>query len=442
MSSIDTTQDQLALTITGEEIAAAQVPWRRWLAVFYCFDATTSLLFTSAVWVIYLASRGYSPLAIGLFETIFHIAKFVAEVPTGIFADLVGRRKSLAICCIIGAIENLLFLAPAPPVMVLSFSLAGISWAFRGGAHEVILWMIAGHAEPANQSARYSKLISRMFMLALVGEIIGTASGGFLGHLLTILPFICQSAAFALGIVPLLLLPEQRGTREQRARPLVHLCTGLRAVQQAPALLGLLLISALTDSCWQTIYFYYQLYLHGLGFSLPVIGLLVAASTVSSFLFTAAAPFMMRHLPQRWLVPLFVSVEIVGLFCMSLPQSIISLFGYLVLFQASVAVLAPAISTYINEHSPEAQRATIFSLQTGLFSAAMIVLFPLFGLGITQVAYRTVYLWTLEGLIIGSIAIGVLVWTVCRRTTASGKRLARELDEDVSYKKEAGDLSS
>ena len=49
MSNIDTTQDQLALAITGEEIAAAQVPWQRWLAAFYCFDATTSLLFTSAV---------------------------------------------------------------------------------------------------------------------------------------------------------------------------------------------------------------------------------------------------------------------------------------------------------------------------------------------------------------------------------------------------------
>jgi MFS family permease len=79
-------------------------------------------------------------------------------------------------------------------------------------------------------------------------------------------------------------------------------------------------------------------------------------------------------------------------------------------------VLTPAISTYINERSPEAQRATIFSLQTGLFSAAMIVLFPLFGLGITQVAYSTVYLWTLEGLTIGSIAVAILVWILKRRT--------------------------
>lgn len=415
MSNIETTPDQSAIATSGEELVSAPVPWRRWRSAFYCFDATGSLLFTNAVWVIYLASRGYSPLAIGLFETIFHIAKFIAEVPTGIFADLVGRRKSLLICCIIGAIENLLFLVPTPPMMVLSFALAGIAWAFRGGAHEAILWMIAGHAEPANQAARYSKLISRMFMLALVGEIIGTASGGFLGHILTILPFLCQSAACAVGIIPLLLLPEQRGAKEQHTHPLAHLRTGLRAVRQAPALLGLLLISSLTDSCWQTIYFYYQLYLHGLGFSLSLVGLLVAGSTITGFLFTAAAPRIMRHLPQHWLVPLFVGVEIAGLFCMSLPQTVISLFGYLVLFQASVAVLSPAISTYINERSPEAQRATIFSLQTGLFSAAMIILFPLFGLGITQVAYSTVYLWTLEGLTIGSIAIGTLVWILKRR---------------------------
>ncbi len=416
MSKIDPTLDQLVTTTTDVVIAPMHVHWRRWLAAFYCFDATSNLLFTSAVWVIYLASRGYSPLEIGLFETIFHIAKFVAEVPTGIFADLVGRRKSLVICCIIGAIENLLFLFPIPPIMILSFSLAGIAWAFRGGAHEAILWMIAGHAEPTNQATHYSKLISRIFMLALLGEIIGTATGGFLGHILTILPFLCQSTACAFSIIPLLLLPEQRGTQEQRAHPLAHLRTGLQAVRQAPVLLGLLLISGLTDSCWQTIYFYYQLYLHGLGFSLSVIGLLVAVSTVTSFLFTAVAPSIMRHLPQRWLVPVFVGVEILGLFCMSLQQPVLSLFGYLVLFQASVAVLAPAISTYINERSPEAQRATIFSLQTGLFSAAMIVLFPLFGLGITRVAYSTVYLWTLEGLIAGSIAIGVLVWIVKRRT--------------------------
>jgi hypothetical protein len=60
--------------------------------------------------------------------------------------------------------------------------------------------------------------------------------------------------------------------------------------------------------------------------------------------------------------------------------------------------------------SPEEQRATVLSFQTGVFSAAMIVLFPLFGLGVSNVSYSTVYLWTLITLSVGSVAIGVLVW--------------------------------
>ena len=387
----NTTINQSLNSSIIEEAPPKAVPWRRWLLAYDGFNLSTNTLFTSAIWVIYLASRGYSPLAIGLFEMLFHIAKFVAEVPTGIFADMVGRRKSLMFFCIIGAVENLLFLVPTVSLMILSFSLSGISYAFLGGASEAMLWTIAGHADSANQARRFSRLVSRMYMVGFIGEIIGTALGGYLGHILAVLPFLCRSAFMLLGIAPLLLLPEQKG------------------VWQAPLIVGLLLISGLTSSCWQTIYFYYQLYLHGLGFSLSFIGLIVAASTVSGFLFTGAAPYIMRWLPQRWLVPIFVFAEIAGLLCMSMPQPLVSLFGYLILFQASIAVLSPAIVTYINERCPEEQRATVLSLQTGLFSASMIVLFPLFGLGISQVAYSTVYLWTLEGLTAGSIAIFVLM---------------------------------
>src|SRR3954469_18556075 len=102
------------------------VPWRRWLLAFDGYNATTNLAFTSATWVIYLAAHGYSPLAIGLFETLFHVAKFVAEIPTGVFADLLGRRKSLIVYCLICIVETLLLLVPTQPLLILSFTLAGI----------------------------------------------------------------------------------------------------------------------------------------------------------------------------------------------------------------------------------------------------------------------------------------------------------------------------
>lgn len=388
---------------------ATAAPWRRWSRAFDAHNFSTNTAFTSAIWMIYLANHGYSPLAIGLFEMLFHVAKFVTEVPTGIFADMLGRRKSLIVYCAITSVEMLLFLMPTPPLMVLSFALSGTAYAFRGGASEAILWNIAGHADSERQAQRYSRLVSRMYLVAMIGSLIGTTLGGYLGNLLMVLPFILGSLFALLGIIPLLLLPEQKIAASERTSALRHFGKGIQAVWKSPALVGLLLISGLTEGCWQTIYYFYQLYLHGLGFSLSIIGLIVAASIATGFLFTAAAPFLMRGLKERWLVPIFVACQIGGLALMSLPQAWPGLIGYLVFFQASVSVLGPAISTYVNQRSPEAQRATVLSLQTGLFSAAMIVLFPLFGLSVTNVPYKTVYLWTLYALAAGALGIALLV---------------------------------
>ena len=389
--------------------AAVTATWRRWSRAFDAHNLATNTMFTRAIWMIYLAGHGYSPLALGLLEMLFHVAKFVTEVPTGIFADMLGRRKSLILYCAISAGETLLFLTPTPPLMILSFALSGTAFAFRGGASEAILWNIAGHADPADQSKRYSRLVSRMYLVGMIGEIIGSTAGGYLGTLLMVLPFLLSSLFSALGIIPLLFLPEQKVAASEHTSALRHLGRSIQAVWRSPALVGLLLVSGLTESCWQTIYFFYQLYLHGQGFSLSAIGLIVALSTVTNFLFTAAAPYLMRCLKERWLVPVFVASEILGLALMSLPQTWLGLFGYLICFQASVAVLMPALSTYINQRSPEAQRATVLSLQTGLFSATMIVLFPLFGLGVTNVPYSTAYLWTLLALAAGALGILALV---------------------------------
>jgi hypothetical protein len=45
----------------------------------------------------------------------------------------------------------------------------------------------------------------------------------------------------------------------------------------------------------------------------------------------------------------------------------------------------------------------------------MIVLFPLFGLGVSHTSYSTVYIWTFEALTIGSLAIYSLSWLLQKR---------------------------
>lgn len=388
---------------------------RRWAVAFGLYTAATNLTFTQGVWVIYLALNGFSPFAIGLFETCFHVAKFLAEAPTGIFADLVGRRLSLIISALLVVVAELLFLAPTPTMIAISFAMQGVAFAFRGGADSALLWTLVERSGDKQLAARYSRLFSRMFVILLVTQTAGVATGGFLLGYGQALPFVFTSLASALAIIPLLALPEQRIHADHRPHPLAHLREGVRAVGRDPTLLGLLLFSGLTAGVMTTIGYYTQLYYHSIGFSLAAIGLLLAIPVVPDALFAAAAPRIMRWLPRRWVLAIFVGAQMLGLLALATRVPVLALVGYLGLLHVGDSVLYPAISTYLNERSPEAQRATVLSLETGLFSAIMIVLFPLFGFGLTRIDYSVAYLWTFVALLLGSVGIVALVWALRRR---------------------------
>ncbi|MFI5274882.1 MAG: MFS transporter [Ktedonobacterales bacterium] len=395
---------------------------RRWAIAFGLYTVATNISFTQAVWVLYLAAHHYSPLAIGLFETAFHLAKFVAEVPTGIFADLRGRRASLVASCAVGAPASLLFLHPTAAMIALSFALQGVSYAFRGGADSALLWTLAARSGAPDRAATYSRLFSRMLLVTIFAQTVGTASGGFLGGIFSTLPFLCSAAAIAAGIPPLLLLPEQRLARAHRPHPLAHLRQGLHAVAGDPVLLGLLLLSGLTASVFTTIGYYTQLYFASLGFSLAAVGVIIAVCVVPDSLGAALAPRLLRHLPRRVVLAACIALECLGVLCLGIGSPALALIGFVVLLHSGDSVLYPALNTYLNERSPEPQRATVLSLDTGVFSAAMIVLFPLFGLGLTHIEYTVAYRWTLVALTAGIAAIVAFVALLrTRRASREGE---------------------
>lgn len=114
---------------TAAPVAPQPAPMPRWGRAFSAFAVLSNLDTDNAIWLIYLAMRGYSPFAIGLFEMLFHVAKFLAEMPTGIFADLVGRRASLVAACVCGVVSAALLLDPTLQMVALSFICSGVSWA-------------------------------------------------------------------------------------------------------------------------------------------------------------------------------------------------------------------------------------------------------------------------------------------------------------------------
>ncbi len=390
----------------------------RWGLAFSAFAVLANFDTDNAIWLIYLAARGYSPFAIGLYEMVFHIAKFVTEVPTGIFADLVGRRASLIAACVCGALSAVFFLDPTPQMIGLSFVCSGVSWAFKGGAQEAVVWTLASEsAGDGDVASRYSKLFSRFLVLTLIAAALSASASGFLLRWNPALPFIIRAATIVAAIGPLLLLPHLRPERadvSERLHPLTHLRLGLQAAWRNPILLGLLLLSALEGTVFTTSNYYTQLYFTGIGFSVAAIGVIFGAALALDFVYTGAAPRVISRAPRRWLIPMLVAGVALGLLLMSGAQPAVGLVGFLLVFHGCDGLFVPAVSTAINARTPEAQRATVLSLETGLFSAEMIVLFPLFGLGLGHIAYAQAYRAVGVGLLVLGGVIGAGVWGLLR----------------------------
>lgn len=58
-------------------------------------SALSSFRLAGASWVALLAARGFSLVEIGLAESVFHLTSFLFEIPSGMIADVFGRKRSM-----------------------------------------------------------------------------------------------------------------------------------------------------------------------------------------------------------------------------------------------------------------------------------------------------------------------------------------------------------
>lgn len=96
---------------------------KKQLACIYTNNFFSGLRITDAVWVALLAARGFSLWEIGVAESVFHMVSLTFEVPSGMAADLLGRKKTLVAGGVCMVLSNLL-MAFAPDLFFICLAMA------------------------------------------------------------------------------------------------------------------------------------------------------------------------------------------------------------------------------------------------------------------------------------------------------------------------------
>lgn len=129
-----------------------------------------------ASWVALLALRGFSILEIGILESIFHIVSSCFEIPSGVVADVFGRKRTMVLARVVSLISSLL--------MILSFNFwtvafaigfSAISYNLESGTREALAY---DSLKSVGQEKHYNDFASKEMMLYRITTSTATLCAG------------------------------------------------------------------------------------------------------------------------------------------------------------------------------------------------------------------------------------------------------------------------
>lgn len=195
---------------------------KKQLACIYTADLFSGLRITDAVWVALLAARGFSLWEIGLAESVFHVVSLLCEVPSGMAADLLGRKKTLVSGGVCMVLQSLL-MAFASDLFTICFAMGlnALAMTMFSGTSTALLY---DSLKQEGCEAEYIQVSANGSQISMLANAIGSMAS-ILNQFLGYAGFYLLNAAFegASALANMLLaepiVTESQASREKHALP-------------------------------------------------------------------------------------------------------------------------------------------------------------------------------------------------------------------------------
>ena len=367
---------------------------KRNISVSYIYNFLLQLNITSAIWVLYLAFRGMSLVEIGLLESVYHITGVIFELPTGVIADVYGKKFSVVTGRIVSVISCILMMTSDSFLgFAIAFSLSSASMNLNSGAAEALVY---DSLKELGEEEKYKKIWGDLAFVMSIAQGLAVLLGGILADVKFLYAYIFGTiiqigaliAAYGFSEPP---IHKEKDIDEKQQGNLIvnQLVTSIKVLKARRIVLYLILFSSLVASVQTTVYFYSQKYFSDMGYSKTVIAIIC---TLSSVVDAISSKYAYKIEELLRLKGTLISIALVNLFSLmglALIKNLSIVFFLVTAISGGVGFII--FSDYINKNIPSEYRATILSFDSLCFSAFMICVFPLFGLLAEKIGFSITF---------------------------------------------------
>ncbi len=320
---------------------------------FLIYRALSGFTCQAPVFALYGLSRGLHYGDLMTLVLAFAGAKIAFDLPSGVFADRVGRRAALLVRVVLEAVSVLLLLQDR---FVASSLLAGAAFAFASGAESALVyeWNPKEYARVYGRAAAWGSVSTAL--AALVGGALLLVDP----RLVYVLRF---SVLLAAGAVAWTFVEPARGPVSPIREAARSLRPGFVKVLGFAGLVGAVQVAALQ---------FQQPYLLESGVPLAAFG-----AVYLLFQLATAAGARSAHL-LRSPLPVVAAISVAGFALLALPVGSGAV-AALLLLKLAHGLALPTIGRLLNDGAPPSARASALSLRSLVEGAALLAVAPLLG---------------------------------------------------------------
>lgn len=376
------------------------------ISIYYLgnFFITLASSLTFGIYAVFLYKNGLNLFQINLINAVFMISIFILEVPTGAFADAVGRKKSVLISTLFVAIGLAFY-----PIFrhfyffLIAEILVAIGKSFSSGSFDA--WMV-DTSRKRGFTGNVDLVFSQSNIYSKFAGVFGGIIGAYLAYYEIGLPFYVGASLSLVAFVILLLLMEpDKGSgriniREGIAAIKLTATDSIKYAGNHKVIFWLLIGTIVLNFVFQPLNMYWGVRFNAMaGDQVWVLGWLWAVMSLAMI----GGSFWVKYLIKKgkdytYLMianALIVSIPII---ISAVTHNFALAISSFMIYEISRGIEGPVGTAYVNKYAEPSKRATILSFESmigSLGAAAGLLLFGLFAQK-TSIEYS----WIVAGTIV------------------------------------------
>jgi len=354
---------------------------QRNIKIMYLQNFLVSTIFYAPVFALFLQEQLFTVFNVTIILAINTILVALLEIPSGAFADLVGRRQTIIISRVISVVSLIIFSFSSSFWQIALATIVGaIGIALVSGTDEAIIF---DSLKELKQEKKFKKVIGINHAIGPIGLSIASIIGGFIAKYSLRATIFYSLIPFGLALLTSFFLVEPKYHKSQK-HMFKHIKESSNILIKNRQLLLIILLFFLFESFGESIhlisqlfYQYNQIPIEYFGF---IFGAIFALSSLGSFISHKVSNFFGNKKTLIFSTIFSLSVFLLAIFSFGWTAVF-----FMVLGSIFYGIRNPIMSHMTNLEVKSKNRATILSIKNASTTIGFSIFAPILGLLVDKI---------------------------------------------------------